>query len=349
METFLGLLLILTGGLASGSFYYPYTKVRGWAWEVFWLAGGIFSWLLAPWVAAFITQPDLLGVYREAGAAGLLWPVVFGLLWGIGGLTFGLALRYLGMSLGMAIALGLTAAFGTLVPPVFRGEIGEFFSTRPGLITLTGVLLTLVGIAVTGKAGMMKDSTLPEEKKKEIIRDFDFKKGLLVALFAGLMSACFAFGIAAGKPVADLAVGKGASALTRNNPVFVLILLGGFIINAAWCLYLGLKNRSFGDIARTRGGLRTKNLFYTATGGIIWYLQFFFYGMGESKMGKHGFAAWSILMSSTIVFSNLFGLLNREWKGSDRRTVEVLILGLLILILSTVIIGYGAYLHVTGR
>jgi L-rhamnose-H+ transport protein len=349
METFLGLLLILTGGLASGSFYYPFTRVRSWAWEVFWLAGGIFSWLLAPWVAALITQPDLLGVYREAGTADLLWPVFFGLLWGVGGLTFGLALRYLGMSLGMAIALGLTAAFGTLVPPIFRGEIGEFFSTRPGLVTLTGVLLTLVGIAVTGKAGMMKDSFLPEKKKKEIIRDFDFKKGLLVALFAGLMSACFAFGIAAGKPVAELAVAGGASALTRNNPVFVLILIGGFITNAAWCLYLGLRNKSFRDITRTKGGLRAKNFFYTAAGGIIWYLQFFFYGMGESKMGRHGFAAWSILMSSTIIFSNLFGLLNKEWMGTGKRTAGVLILGLLVLILSTVIIGYGTYLQATGR
>jgi L-rhamnose-H+ transport protein len=344
MDAWTGVVLLLTGGFASGSFYLPYTRVKNWAWETYWLFGGLFSWLIVPILAAYCSTPNLFSLYGRLNPQDLLLPVLFGILWGIGGLTFGLALRYLGMSLGMAMALGLTAAFGTLVPPVFKGDFVVLISQTSGVVTLLGVLACLLGIGITGRAGMLKDMELNQEKKQENIKEFDFKKGIPVALIAGLMSACFAFGIAAGKPLAQLAVAGGANPVHQNNATFVLILIGGFFTNAFWCIRLAVKNKSFTDYANKRVPL-WKNYLLSAGAGTIWYTQFFFYGMGESQMGNFGFAAWSILMASAIIFSNMWGLINREWKDKSRKTVSILVAGIIILILSTFIIGAGSYLQ----
>ena len=344
MNAFIGVLFILAGGFASGSFYLPYTKVKEWAWEAYWLFGGLFSWLIVPFLAAALTVPGFLDLYSQLSTAELIMPVIFGLLWGIGGLTFGLAMRYLGMSLGMAIALGLTAAFGTLIPPIFQGQFLSLFTQTAGITTFTGVVFCLVGIGITGRAGMLKDGELSDTEKQQHIREFDFKKGILVALISGLMSACFAFGIAAGKPLARLAVESGAGNLHQNNPTFVLILIGGFLTNAFWCIRLLLKNRSYSDYGNRTKPL-TKNYILSAVAGTVWFMQFFLYGMGESQMGRFGFASWSILMASSIVFSNMWGLINKEWKGASRKTITVLITGLAVLILSTFIIGYGSYMQ----
>lgn len=335
----------MTGGLASGSFYIPFSKVRHWAWEVYWLVGGIFSWLIAPWLIAWITIPSLEAVFGQADTMQLLLPILFGFLWGIGGLTFGLALRYLGIALGMAIALGLTAAFGTLVPPAFKGELPGMLALSSGKAILLGVLVCLVGIAITGWAGMRKDRETDEEQKKIGVKEFNLRKGLLVALISGLMSACFAFGIAAGKPVAGLAVSLGADPIHQNNPVFVLILLGGLVVNGIYCIWMIVKNKSGAGVFSMKRKLVLTNLFFSGLAGTIWFIQFFFYGMGESMMGKYGFAAWSILMSSTIVFSNLWGLYFKEWKGVSKVTLRTVIVGLSVLILSTAIIGWGTYLQ----
>lgn len=345
MDFFTGLLLVMTGGLASGSFYIPFSKVKKWAWEVYWLVGGIFSWLIAPWVIAWLTIPSLTNVFIHASSTQILIPVAFGFLWGIGGLTFGLALRHLGIALGMAIALGLTAAFGTLIPPAFYGEFPMMLSVASGQAILLGVLLCLAGIGVTGWAGMRKDKEIENERKKEYVKEFNLKKGLIVAFISGLMNACFAFGIVAGKPIAELAISMGANSVHQNNPVFILILIGGLIINGVYCVWMIFRNKSGSGLFKVKRGLIIKNLFFSGLAGTIWFLQFFFYGMGESMMGKYGFASWSILMSSTIIFSNLWGLYFKEWEGVSRKTLFIVISGLLVLIVSTGIIGWGTYLQ----
>lgn len=345
MGVLTGLLLVMTGGLASGSFYIPFNKVKKWAWEVYWLVGGIFSWLIAPWVIAWLTIPSLSEVFGQAGLNQLLVPVVFGFLWGIGGLTFGLALRYLGMALGMAIALGLTAAFGTLIPPAFYGQLPSMMALLSGQVIILGVVLCLVGIGITGWAGILKDKEIQDDQKKASVKEFNLKKGLLVALISGLMNACFAFGIAAGKPVAEISVSLGANSVHQNNAVFVLILLGGLGVNGFYCIWMMIKNKSTSGIPYMSRKLIMHNLLFSGLAGTIWFLQFFFYGMGESMMGKYGFAAWSILMSSTIVFSNLWGLYFKEWKGVERKTMFIVIFGLLILVISTGVIGWGTYLQ----
>src|SRR5271157_2175595 len=201
---FLGVVFHWLGGLASGSFYVPYRFVRKWSWETYWLTGGFLSWIIAPWLLGLIMTRDLPAVISEAPGSTLFWTYFFGVLWGMGGLTFGLTMRYLGMSLGMAVALGYTAAFGTLVPPIFHGELfTKILTTVPGLIVLFGVFVCMAGIAVAGMAGMSKEREMSEEQKKASIKEFDFKKGIMVATFSGVMSACFSYGLAAGDPIKE--------------------------------------------------------------------------------------------------------------------------------------------------
>src|SRR5580704_6304902 len=241
----LGVFFHWLGGLASGSFYVPYRKVRVWAWETYWLVGGFFSWIIAPWILAIFMTSDLMGVLHEAPAGSLFWAYVFGVLWGLGGLTFGLTMRYLGMSLGMAVALGYTAAFGTLMPPIFRGVFAsEVLGTHSGLVILGGVAVCLLGIAFAGAAGVSKEREMSTEQKRASIKEFDLKKGLLVATFSGVMSACFAYGLAAGDPIKAITIQHGTPVLWQGLPVLVVVLAGGFTTNFIWCLILNIRNRT---------------------------------------------------------------------------------------------------------
>ncbi|MBM3311487.1 MAG: L-rhamnose/proton symporter RhaT [Candidatus Aminicenantes bacterium] len=348
MNPWLGVFLHALGGLAAGSFYIPFKKVRGWAWENYWLVSGVFAWLAVPWVVALLTVPGVGEALRTAPASSLLWCYVFGLLWGVGGLTFGLTMRYLGMSLGYALALGNTAAFGTVIPPLYFGQFGALLRTPSGLVTLGGVLASLAGIAVAGAAGMAKERRLTEAEKKASVKEFDFKKGFFIAITSGVMSACFAFGIAAGKPVAARALASGTPALWQNGPVFIVILAGGFTTNLIWCLFLFRKNKSARNYIDRKTPL-LGNFLFAALAGATWYFQFMFYGMGTTKMGRYDFSSWSIHMAFIIVFSNIWGLLFREWKGSPRKVYGLIAAGLLILVLSTVIIGAGNFLASKGQ
>jgi len=341
---FLGVFLHALGGFAAGSFYIPYKGVRKWAWESYWLVGGVFSWIFAPWVIAWLTCPDPVAVLRSAPLSSLFWSYVFGLLWGIGGLTFGLSMRYLGMSLGYALALGFCAAFGTIIPPIFKGEFPVLLSSASGLVTLAGVGVCLAGIAVCGKAGVSKERELSSEEKKAAIREFDFMKGVWVAIFAGIMSACMAFAIQAGKPIAKLAAETGTRELWQNTPVFIVILAGGFTTNFIWCAILNVRNKTARDYVNAGDASLAINYVLSALAGITWYLQFMFYGMGTTQMGRYDFSSWTIHMAFIIVFSNMWAILFHEWKGSSRRTHHIVFAGIIILIASTLVVGYGNYI-----
>jgi L-rhamnose-H+ transport protein len=305
----------------------------------------VFSWIIVPWVVAWLTVPDLIAVLCEAPTESLLWSYLFGVLWGIGGLTFGLSMRYLGMSLGYALALGFCAAVGTLTPPILDGQLAGLLQSKSGLVTLAGVLVCLSGIAVCGRAGVRKERELSDEQKQASIAEFDFFKGVWVAVFAGVMSACMAFGIKAGAPIAELAHKEyGTAGLWQNNPVFIVIFTGGFTTNFVWCVYLNIKNRSGRDYINTAGSPVLANYLFSALAGTTWYLQFFFYGMGTTQMGKYDFSSWTIHMAFIIVFSNMWGLAFREWKGATRRTHHVIFAGIVVLVLSTIVVGIGNWL-----
>lgn len=340
---FLGVVLHAIGGLAAGSFYIPFKKVKNWSWESYWLVNGFFSWIIAPWVAVFITCPDILEVLRSAPTGALIRCYGFGVLWGIGGLTFGLSMRYLGMSLGYALSLGFCAAFGTIIPPFFQGTGNDLIATLSGQITLVGVLVCLVGISVCGKAGMLKEAETSSEEKSSSISEFSFVKGVWVAIFAGVMSACMAFAFAVGKPIADAAVAVNTPDLFKNFPILVVALAGGFTTNFIWCVVLNIRNRSWGNYLDAKGASLLGNYIFSSLAGLTWYFQFFFYGMGSTKMGKYDYTSWTIHMAFIIIFSNLWGLYFNEWKGSGRKTIRTVITGLLILLASTIIVGVGNY------
>ena len=391
----LGVLFHWLGGLASGSFYVPYKGVKHWAWETYWLAGGFFSWIIAPWILASLLTKDLLAVLGQAPASALFWAFFFGLLWGVGGLTFGLTMRYLGLSLGMAVVLGLCAAFGTLMPPIFRGQfITQVVGTTSGRVILFGIFVCLAGITAAGLAGISKERVMSPEQQKAAIEEFDLRKGIGVAVLSGVMSACFAYGLAAGDPIKSLTIQRGTPKLWQGLPVLTVVLIGGFLTNFIWCLILLKRNKTgyqffnseirkdgltdepiietaldapsrevvehIGSAARgsaqaalmvqpsaTRSILRApmlRNYLLCALAGTTWYFQFFFYTMGESQMGRYGFSSWTLHMASIIIFSSLWGIGFREWKGAGVRAASLLTLALFLLVASTVIVGYGNYL-----
>jgi len=280
------------------------------------------------------------------------------MLWGVGGAMFGLTVRYLGFALGTAMALGYCAAFGTLLPPIFNGELGGVLRTTSGRVVMGGVVVCLLGIVISGLAGIAKERELPEKEKQASVKEFSFKKGVWVATVCGIMSACMSYGFAAGNPIAALAVANGASDLWKNLPVLIIVLAGGFTTNLIWCLALNQRNKTFGDYLKreqpsalpgnpaapvVRVALLANYLF-CALAGTLWYLQFFFYGMGTSKMGRFDFSSWTLHMASIIIFGTLVGLYLSEWKGVSRRTRWLMKLGLVVLVGSTVVIGYGNYL-----
>ena len=380
----LGVLFHWLGGLAAGSFYAPYRGVKGWSWETYWLVGGVFSWIIAPWFVASLLTRNLLFVLHLTPGSTLFWCYFFGLLWGVGGLTFGLTMRYLGLSLGMAIVMGLCAAFGTLMPPVFKGTFGsQVLGTNSGRIILLGIAICLVGIAAAGLAGVCKERSMLPEARQASIEEFDLKKGFLVALLSGVMSSCFAYGFAAGDPIKVLTLRAGTPSLWQGLPVLVVVLFGGFTTNFAWTVYLNIRNRTGGEYFASvqpsqvadPGDLQTidetafvglatsvlsrspativhetaavplaRNYLLCTLAGVTWYMQFFFYTMGETKMGRYTFSSWTLHMASIVIFSTLWGVGLNEWKGAGRTAIRLLVLGLLILVSSTVIIGYGNYL-----
>ena len=353
----LGVFYHWLGGLASASFYIPYRGVKKWSWETYWLVGGFFSWIIAPLALAALLVPGWWAVLGAAPGRTLFWAYFFGVIWGVGGLTFGLTMRYLGIALGMAVALGFCAAFGTLVPPIFAGEIGRIAGTGSGRIILLGVAACVAGIGVSGLAGMSKERELSPAQKAATVKDFNFGKGMLMAIFSGVMSSCFAYGLAAGKPIAESAKASlhahGGSDLWQNLPVLVVVLWGGFTTNFVWCVLLNLKNRSGHEYLNLRRHTLEEisapllgNYFFSALAGVTWYLQFFFYSMGQTKMGRYDFSSWTLHMASIIIFGTLWGIVLHEWRGTSKRTHVLIGLGLAVLIGSTVIVGYGNYLAV---
>jgi L-rhamnose-H+ transport protein len=382
---FLGVVFHWLGGFASGSFYVPYRFVKKWSWEVYWLVGGFFSWIIVPWLMAYFRTEGLFDVLSDAYKAApgnIFWPYFWGAMWGFGGLTFGLTMRYLGMSLGMAVALGYCAAFGTIMPDIYHGTfISNVWETPSGRVILIGVLICLLGIAIAGMAGVSKEHEMPEEEKKSAIKEFNFWKGILVATFSGVMSACFAFGLDAAKPIADLSAKAGTVPLWTGLPKLCVVMLGGFTTNFIWCVLLNFKNRtgyqylspvlkatsparenetiietaidapSEETLERAPGGRASNgtdrvpllsNYFFSALAGTTWYFQFFFYSMGETKMGEdYKFSSWPLHMASIIIFSSLWGIALKEWKGSSGFTKTLLAMALMTLIFSTIIIGYG--------
>ena len=356
MNPFVGVIYHWIGGLAAASFYIPYKGVKRWSWETYWLVGGVFSWIIAPALLVWLLVPGFESAIAGTPAKNLLWAFGFGVVWGVGGLTFGLTMRYLGVALGMAVALGLCAVFGTLIPPIFSGEFSNLLTAASGRFILVGVAVCIVGIAVNGAAGISKERELSQEQKQGTIAEFNLGRGVLLAVVCGVLSAMFAYGLAAGKPLAEatakILAAQGRSDLWQNLPVLVIVLWGGFVTNFTWCLVLGARNRSFSEYlpatARRQGVPYLANFMLCAVAGVTWYLQFFFYSMGQTRMGRYEFSSWTLHMASIIIFGSIWGIALKEWKGTSPRTRALVFSGIALLIGSTLFVGYGNFLSSGG-
>jgi len=355
MQVIFGIIYHFIGGFASGSFYIPFKKVKGWAWESFWIVGGIFSWFIVPPLAAWLTIPNFTEIIRQTHGNILLLTYFFGVLWGIGGLTYGLGVRYLGVSLGSTIILGLCAVFGALIPSVYynfvptpgKDSFSTLLHTHWGQMVLLGIAVCVIGIVICGKAGMMKEKDLVKNRLvADDNKDYHFGLGITVAIVSGVLSACFNFGIEAGKHMADTAneIWKAAhpgsgNFLFRNNVTYVVLLWGGLTTNLVWCMILNARNKTFGDYTNAKKPL-LKNYLFSALAGTTWFLQFFFYGMGESRLGN-GASSWILHMAFIILVANVWGLLLREWKNVSRKAIVTVIAGIVTIIVAVMIVGYG--------
>lgn len=340
MNTIIGLIIIAVGSFGQASSYVPIKKVKNWAWECFWLTQGVFAWLLFPLSGALLAVPDgytLWGIIGMAGNSAVLKTIGFGVLWGIGGLTFGLSMRYLGVAMGQSIALGTCSAFGTLIPALIAGQ--NLFEGK-GLILLIAVSIAIAGIAVIGYAGALKSQNMSEEEKKKAVKDFALKKGLVIALLAGVMSACFNLGLESG--VKEHMAQLNVPDLYAGLPATLLVTIGGFLTNAAYCIYQNIKNKTGKQYFSVPGNVLLNNLLFCALAGALWYSQFFGKSVGESFFDKEGVMlafSWSILMSLNVLFSNVWGVVLKEWKGAGKKAVITLIAGLSVLVLSIIFTG----------
>lgn len=411
MQAILGVVFHFLGGFASGSFYMPYKKVKGWSWESYWIVGGMFSWLIVPPLAAFLTIPGFWELIAQADSTTLFYTYLFGLLWGIGGLTYGLGVRYLGVSLGSSIILGLCMVFGSLVPSLYyqvvpqegKDTISAILDSAWGLTVLGGLLICIGGIVLCAKAGVLKERELkareeggnsaqptnklrPVKPQRPVLvseavaadngsatpvfeevavtaeappsahgapasgMEYKFGLGLTLSIISGLLSACFNFGLEAGAPMADAAneLWKAANPaatsefLYQNNVTYVVVLWGGLTTNLFWCMLLNSRNRSFGDYRNKKTPL-LKNYLLSALAGTTWFLQFFFYGMGESKLGN-GASSWILHMTFIILIANMWGLGSGEWKGVSKKARFLLLAGVATMIGAVLVVGYGNYL-----
>ena len=362
MQVILGVLFHFIGGFASGSFYIPYKKVKGWHWESYWIVGGLFSWLIVPPLAAWLTIPGFAEIIRATDFSTLFITFFFGLLWGIGGLTYGLGVRYLGVSLGSSIILGLCMVFGALIPSIYydfspvegKDTFSAMASSDWGLIVLAGLVVCVLGIIICGKAGMMKEKQLKaagaDPHGMEVRTEYKFALGMLVSIISGVLSACFNFGLEAGQAMGVVAnenwkavhPGEGEF-LFRNNVIYVVLLWGGLTTNFIWCMILNARNKTFGDYTNKKTPLFS-NYMFAALAGTTWFLQFFFYGMGESKLGN-GPSSWILHMAFIILVANMWGIILKEWKGVSKKTARTIAVGILTIILAVIIVGIGNNRH----
>lgn len=339
MEILIGLLIIAIGSFGQSSSYVPINKIKQWSWESFWLVQGAFAWIVFPLLGALLAIPEgytLTELWSEGGAS---TSIIYGILWGVGGLTFGLGMRYLGVALGQSIGMGTCSAFGTILPPLIAGD--DLFHGK-GLLLLIGVCITLAGIAVIGYAGSLRSKNMTEEEKKAAIKDFALTKGLIVAFLAGAMSACFNLGLEGGKAIQQVALDNGVAPLYAGLPVIFLVTFGGFLTNAVYCIQQNIKHGTGKEYFSVPSNVFISNLLFCALAGVLWYSQFFGLAMGKSFLPENSTLyafSWSILMSLNVIFSNVWGIILKEWKGVKSSTITVLVIGLLILILSIIVVS----------
>jgi L-rhamnose-H+ transport protein len=340
MNVLFGIFLIATGAFSAGSFAVPFGKIKGWKWETYWMVYSLGAYIIMPLLACLIFTPDFFTIIRSTPGQTIGFVFLLGAVYGVGNLSFGLALRYLGLSLGYALSLGLMLAIGTLIPPLIDGRLEVMIESSGGNLLLAGIAVAAIGIAFSAWAGIAKDKSVTKEKKQESVTEFNLTKGILAALLVGVTGSAMALGFEQGLPISGVAELSGIDPLFSMMPVYLVLLSGTFVSTLGWCLFLGFKNNSIKNYTLAKN---SKTLFlnygFGLLAGLLWFSQFIFYGMGQSKMGPFTFTSWGILMALTIGFASVWGLIRGEWKGAPVRVYVVMALSLIILIAASFVIG----------
>jgi L-rhamnose-H+ transport protein len=336
---FLGILIIATGAFSSGSFSIPFDKVTKWKWENSWLTFSFFAYLIVPLIICLIVAPNFLDIYKKIASGNLLLIFSLGAVYGLANLTFGLSLRYLGVALGFCISLGLMMVIGTLLPPMIDGRMSKMFEGNGGILLVSGLIVSSIGIGITAYAGILKSRNLETLKGEKANVDFDLRKGLFAALFVGITGSSMSLGFEQGKIIASETVKAGTPELFAKCPVFVLFFAGSLLSTLIWCLYLGIKNKSLSDYYKSESKTLITNYTMCAFASFLWFINYIFYGMGTSKLGEFTFVAWGILMSLTIVCATVWGFFRGEWKGIDFKIRGLVWVGLAVLITASFLIG----------
>lgn len=338
MEVINGVMYHAIGASSASLCYTPEKKLKGWSWQTYWLAQAAVCWLILPVLIAWVTIPELATVLREAPTSAMQRSFILGAAYGIGGTAFGIAIRYVGFSLTYAIAVGISCVLGTLLPPMVNGTLGEALSGNGAGFLISGVALGAFGIGVCGLAGRSKEKDI--EKQQASANGFSLAKGLPLCLLAGVLSALYGFSLNQGQPIADVAAQHGAGNY-QGNVIYIFSNTGAFLSTALYCLYLHRKNKSFGEYTNIgKPGLGINYLLAALT-GVLWYGQFFFYGLGHVRMGKYEFSSWAIHMILLVLISTLTGLALKEWKKSSGKTMRLLTAAILILIIAVILLTEG--------
>jgi L-rhamnose-H+ transport protein len=321
------------GAASAASFYAPIEKVKRWSWETTWAVAGFFSWILLPISVSLLLLPGFTDFYAAMGPRLLLKVALFGAMWGVGNVSYGLTMRYMGMSLGIGVAIGVTLVVGTLIPPLLHGQAAMLFTTRGGQFTLAGVLVALIGVATVSYAGHQKEVQLSGEAL-----------GLLLAVLCGIFSSGMSFAIDAARPMEAAALHLGVNPLYAALPSYVIIMGGGAVVNMSYCFIrlAALKRISLRDDLAQPGGTLLRNGLLAAAGGIMWYLQFFFYAWGAANVPQRLFYVnWMLHMSMYVLCGGLVGLALGEWAGVGNRPLRLLWAGILVIIAAANLVGLG--------
>ena len=340
----LGTAFHAVGAIFASLCYTPQKKVVGWSWQSYWLVQASVCWLILPVVGAWLTIPDLWAVLCEAPHEAMITSFVLGMAYGIGGTAFGISIRFIGFSLTYAIAIGLSTVLGTLIPPLVKGTMGTILSKPGAAWVVSGIAIGVIGIALAGAAGRMKEQGSGGAAKPE---GFSLVKGLILSLFAGVLSAVYGFSLDAGEPIAKVAAAHGAGVF-QGNVIYIFSNTGALVTAAIYCLILHWRHGTIGEVLELPAGPERKSLpvnwsmaFLT---GFLWYGQFFFYNLGHVRMGTYKFASWAIHMIMLILFSILVGTFLKEWIGTGRTTRATLAAAFLVLLAAVVTLTYGNHL-----
>lgn len=332
--------VFLLGGVAAAVYLLPFRAIKGWAYETGWLVSVLAGWLVFPLAFDMAVIPDFASVLEATSPAALLRSFACGVLWGVGALCWALMVRYLGIGLGLGIGAGLCAAAGTLLPPVCTGHAVDLVATPSARMVLAGVCIALAGIVAVGMAGRLKEGEMSDEDKKKAVAEFNFKKGLLTAIVAGVASAGINFGLQGAPEMEQAAIAAGASPTWAGMPVLTVVLWGGVLTQIAWAVWQHRRNRSFGDYRRV-SVVQARNFVLAVSVGVIGVMQFVLQKAGEPLMGEFRYVSFAVLMSSAVFFSTILGILLGEWKGTSVKTKGLLAAGVAVLAAGFTVMALG--------